>query len=178
MEEFEKRSEAELLVPALAGDEHAFRLLYDRLKTGIFRYAYYMTGSSTVAEEVTQEVFITLLKHGKRYNPSQGDLGAFTFQCEHLGAGRFPIHRSQRLQGRGRKGTVHDQDTGPTAATCSVDSKLRELSRHGEVGPAPANDLDSIENSPRLGGYSTFARAWLSPTMSAPISLPSVPLFL
>ena len=72
-------SEAELLRLALAGDENAFRSLYDRLKTSIFRYAFYMTSSSTTAEEVTQEVFITLLKHGKRYNASEGDLGAFTF---------------------------------------------------------------------------------------------------
>jgi RNA polymerase sigma-70 factor (ECF subfamily) len=84
MEEFEPTSEiqvseAELLRLALAGDENAFRSLYDRLKTSIFRYAFYMTSSSTTAEEVTQEVFITLLKHGKRYNASEGDLGAFTF---------------------------------------------------------------------------------------------------
>jgi RNA polymerase sigma-70 factor (ECF subfamily) len=84
MEEFEPTSEKEepeagLLRLALAGDENAFRSLYDRLKTGIFRYAYFMTSSSTTAEEVTQEVFIALLNHGKRYKASEGDLGAFTF---------------------------------------------------------------------------------------------------
>ena len=75
MEEFEPTSEKEepeagLLRLALAGDENAFRSLYDRLKTGIFRYAYFMTSSSTTAEEVTQEVFTALLNHGKRYKAS------------------------------------------------------------------------------------------------------------
>ncbi|MGA7907824.1 MAG: RNA polymerase sigma factor [Candidatus Sulfotelmatobacter sp.] len=79
MEEDETRCDVELLQRALAGDENSFRLLYDRLKNGIFRYALYMTNSMTAAEEVTQEVFLTLLKRGKRYDASQGDLAAFTF---------------------------------------------------------------------------------------------------
>ena len=56
------RSDAELLRLAAAGEEEAFLFLYGRLKMGIFRYAFYMTSSKVNAEEVTQEVFITLLK--------------------------------------------------------------------------------------------------------------------
>ncbi len=79
MEELEPRYDVELLKLALRGDENSFRALYDRLKQGIFRYALYMTNSIPAAEEITQEVFLTLLKHGRRYDASQGDLGAFTF---------------------------------------------------------------------------------------------------
>ena len=79
MEALEPKSEAELLRLALAGDEDAFRRVYERLKSGIYRYAFFMTNSRTAAEEVTQEVFVTLLKRGKSYDPSQGELGAFTF---------------------------------------------------------------------------------------------------
>jgi hypothetical protein len=60
--ELSTRSDAELLRLAAAGKEQAFLLLYGRLKAGIFRYAFYMTSSKVNAEEVTQEVFITLLK--------------------------------------------------------------------------------------------------------------------
>ena len=73
------QSEAELLKLSMAGDEDAFLLLYERLKLPIFRYAFYMTGSQASAEEVVQEVFISLLKSGDRYKPAQGDLAGFVF---------------------------------------------------------------------------------------------------
>lgn len=75
----EGQSDAELLRLAIAGDEHAFLLLYGRLKTSIFRYAFYMTASKTAAEEIVQEVFIALLKNGDRYKATQGDVSAFVF---------------------------------------------------------------------------------------------------
>jgi DNA-directed RNA polymerase specialized sigma24 family protein len=63
-------SEAELLELAVAGEEQAFLLLYGRLKAGIFRYALYLTSSKVNAEEVTQEVFITLLRESHNYRPA------------------------------------------------------------------------------------------------------------
>ena len=63
MQSAESRSDLELFELAISGDESAFLILYERLKTGIFRYAYYMTGSRFAAEEVTQEVFLTLLQN-------------------------------------------------------------------------------------------------------------------
>ena len=73
------RLNVELLQLALAGDEVAFVVLYNRLKEGIFRYAFYMTNSKSVAEEVTQEVFMALLKEGHKYRADCGDVAAFAF---------------------------------------------------------------------------------------------------
>jgi len=86
-------TDAELLRQAAAGDEAAFRVLYERLKMGVFRYAFYMTNSRTAAEESTQEVFMTLLNKAKSFNASQGDLGAFTF-----GLARNVVRRIERRE--------------------------------------------------------------------------------
>ena len=75
----ESRSDADLLRAALAGDESAFVLLYQKLKDGVFRYAFYMTNSVTAAEEVTQDVFMALLKEGGNHREERGDVGAFVF---------------------------------------------------------------------------------------------------
>ena len=75
----EGRSDAELLKLAIAGDEDAFVALYEKLKNGVFRYAYYMTSSLTAAEEVTQEVFMSLLEKGSTYREERGDVAAFAF---------------------------------------------------------------------------------------------------
>jgi RNA polymerase sigma-70 factor (ECF subfamily) len=79
MRSAESKSDVELFELAVSGDEHAFLALYERLKTAIFRYAYYMTGSKSAAEEVTQEVFLALLQNRARFDPTQGEVGAFVF---------------------------------------------------------------------------------------------------
>lgn len=79
MDNLENRSDVELLDLSLAGNERAFVLLYERLKVAVFRYAFYTTNSWAAAEEVTQEVFMSLLKSGNRYNPTQGDVPGFVF---------------------------------------------------------------------------------------------------
>ena len=86
-------SDADLLQRAMAGDEAAFLALYGKLKAGIFRYAFYMTNSQTAAEEVMQEVFITLLQEGDRYREGRGDMGAFAF-----GIARNFVRRIERRE--------------------------------------------------------------------------------
>lgn len=110
MEEFKAMSETDLLRLALAGNEDAFRLLYDRLKGGIFRYAYYMTNSRAAAEEATQEVFVILLRKGGCYDAAHGDLGAFVF-----GLARNIVRQVERRERAYR--SRHDDVTEDTAAT-------------------------------------------------------------
>jgi len=73
------RFDADLLRRALGGDETAFTALYERLKGGIFRYAFYMTNSRPAAEEVTQDAFMALLENAKQYRAAKGSVAAFAF---------------------------------------------------------------------------------------------------
>jgi RNA polymerase sigma-70 factor, ECF subfamily len=93
VDNFENCSDAVLLRRAFAGEEAAFLALYEKLKDGIFRYAFYMTNSRTAAEEVTQEVFILLLKDGGNYREDRGDVGAFAF-----GIARNFVRRIERRE--------------------------------------------------------------------------------
>ena len=93
IDRLESRSDSELLELSLAGEETAFLVLYGRLKPPIFRYAFYMTNSRTMAEEVTQEVFVLLLREGKRYKKARGDVPAFAF-----GIARNFVRRFQRRE--------------------------------------------------------------------------------
>jgi RNA polymerase sigma-70 factor, ECF subfamily len=94
-ERHETLPDDELLKLSMSGNEEAFLFLYQRLKTGLFRYAFYMKGSQTSAEEVVQEVFVSLLKNGDRYQPAQGDLAGFVF-----GIARNLIRRLKKREGR------------------------------------------------------------------------------
>jgi RNA polymerase sigma-70 factor (ECF subfamily) len=70
-------SDSKLLQSMLAGDEEAFAALYRRWQRGIYRFAFQMCGSQAVAEDVTQEVFMVLIREGYRFDPARGSLNAF-----------------------------------------------------------------------------------------------------
>ncbi len=72
-------SDSELLRLMLAGDEDALALLYRRRQGGIYRFALQMSGSKSIAEDVTQEVFLFLMREGQVFDPSKGALSAFLF---------------------------------------------------------------------------------------------------
>ena len=45
----------------------------------IFRFALHMSGSTTTAEEVTQETFLMLIHQPNRFDPARGEISAFLF---------------------------------------------------------------------------------------------------
>ncbi|MHB8499438.1 MAG: RNA polymerase sigma factor [Candidatus Acidiferrales bacterium] len=68
-----------LLRRAAKGDEEAFALLYRRHQGALYRFALRMTGSAWGAEEIVQDVFMTLIRAPKKYDPTRGSLGALLF---------------------------------------------------------------------------------------------------
>jgi RNA polymerase sigma-70 factor (ECF subfamily) len=62
-----------------AGKETAFRELYTRYQSVLFRFALHMTGSVATAEDITQDVFIQLICKPGSYNASKGPLPAYMF---------------------------------------------------------------------------------------------------
>jgi RNA polymerase sigma-70 factor (ECF subfamily) len=72
-------SDDRLLRRMRAGDEDAFAHLYREKHPAIYRFALHMSGSSTVAEDVTQEVFMALIRQPERFDPRRGNLNGFLF---------------------------------------------------------------------------------------------------
>ena len=72
-------TDAALLEQALTGAEDAFAALYRRRQGGVYRFALQMTGSTAIAEDVTQETFLSLLLHGKRYDEARGTVTSFLY---------------------------------------------------------------------------------------------------
>jgi RNA polymerase sigma-70 factor, ECF subfamily len=68
-----------LLRKAGKGDEDAFVVLYRRHQAALYRYAFRMTSNAWGAEEVVQDVFMTLMKEPKKFDASRGTVGAFLF---------------------------------------------------------------------------------------------------
>lgn len=88
-------SEPELLRLAVSGDEDAFAALYERLKSNVYRFALHMTGSASLAEDVTQDSFITLMEEGDKFDESKGQVLSFL-----LGIARNFVRRAYRSAAR------------------------------------------------------------------------------
>jgi RNA polymerase sigma-70 factor (ECF subfamily) len=72
-------SDENLVRRSADGDEEAFSALYRRRQAGIYRFALNMCGSAAIAEEVTQEVFLALIRDTGRYNPERGSVTGYLF---------------------------------------------------------------------------------------------------
>jgi RNA polymerase sigma-70 factor (ECF subfamily) len=69
----------ELLLRLQSGDEQAFLALYRRRQPAIYRFALHMSGSAAIAEDVTQDVFLALIRDGFGYDPELGSLPAYLY---------------------------------------------------------------------------------------------------
>ncbi|MGD0775686.1 MAG: RNA polymerase sigma factor, partial [Candidatus Solibacter sp.] len=90
-------TDEELLLRTQSGDEEGFLTLYRRRQAGLFRFALHMGGSMAVAEDVTQEVFLALLREDCGYNPERGTLSGYLYGIarklvlRHLERGRADV---------------------------------------------------------------------------------------
>jgi RNA polymerase sigma-70 factor (ECF subfamily) len=79
-EPMSERSETVDLVERLRnGDEAAFLEVYRRWQGPLYRFALRMTGSSSLAEDAVQEVFMALIQRIERYDPARGPLGPYLY---------------------------------------------------------------------------------------------------
>jgi RNA polymerase sigma-70 factor (ECF subfamily) len=68
-----------LLRRAARGDEESFAALYRRHQAALYRFALRMSGNVWAAEEIVQDVFMTLMREPKKYDASRGPVGAYLF---------------------------------------------------------------------------------------------------
>jgi RNA polymerase sigma-70 factor (ECF subfamily) len=74
-----EQTDESLLRRARAGDESAFAALYRRRQAGLYRFALQMSGSESVAEDATQEVFMSLLAAAHGFDAARGSLSSYLY---------------------------------------------------------------------------------------------------
>jgi len=89
MAELTDLRDEQLLRMMQAGDEDAFTALYRRRQGSIYRFVLEMSGSTALAEDVTQEVFMALIRENRGYDPARGSLVAYLLGMARHHALRF-----------------------------------------------------------------------------------------
>ena len=116
-------SDEQLLARILKGDEEAFAALYRRHQRPIYRFALHMTRDQTIAEDVTQEVFLALLENGRSFDPTRGSLLSFLY-----GIARNRV--LQRIQKQWRDEPVDEIEQHASDENVFDDLTRREMVEH------------------------------------------------
>jgi RNA polymerase sigma-70 factor (ECF subfamily) len=126
-------SDLELLNLARGGHEAAFVALYRRRQGRVYRFSMQMGGSRSIAEDVTQEVFLTLMREPGRYNPERGSLEAFLY-------GVARNHVLRRLGADRRYVPINDEDDSG-----EISERVQSADPHSDM--ARAETIESVRRA-------------------------------
>ena len=92
------------------GDTSAFEILFRRYEKLVYRTAYLITGSKEAAEDVLQEVFVSVWRSRHTYDSAKGKLTTWLHritvnQCSRRKAGKASVAISLEEKGIGRPST-------------------------------------------------------------------------
>jgi RNA polymerase sigma-70 factor (ECF subfamily) len=117
------RVDQELYKRLAKGCEEAFSALYERYQGPVFRFAWHMSGNNALAEDVTQEVFMQLIRNPNSYDPAKGPVAGYL----------FGIARNLTRRGMGRtrldEPFVEDGTEENASALVSASDVLADLAR-------------------------------------------------
>ena len=75
----ERTTDELLLQKAVNGDQAAFLELYERYREPIFRFAYRLLGSVEIAEDVTHDCFLSLIRKPENFRPERASLKTYLY---------------------------------------------------------------------------------------------------
>ena len=76
-------TDIELSHGLVSGDSQALDEVYDRYHRAVFSVAFRVTTDRTHAEDVVQEVFVSLWKKPEAYQPARGSMGTWLMSAAH-----------------------------------------------------------------------------------------------
>jgi RNA polymerase sigma-70 factor, ECF subfamily len=134
----EQASDPELLLAAQQGSSDAIAILYRRHSPLIYRFTLRLSRNTAIAEEITQEVFLALLRHPNRYDPQRGNLT--TWLC---GIARRQLWRHLERSQRFVPIDSPDSDAEPFDPPSPDDDPAQHLTR-AEAVAAVRQGLDEL----------------------------------
>lgn len=132
------------LLTAAASDAQAFTVVYRRWQGPLYRYTLHMSGSESLAEDITQEVFVSLAQNGDRFDPSKGRFSSYVFAIA-----RNLVRRRLRREGLYASLVRREErrDAAIDVATMAAGEapSFAEIDVHADPASTPEQVLDRRE---------------------------------
>jgi RNA polymerase sigma-70 factor (ECF subfamily) len=149
------------------GNPRAFELLYDRHGGAAFSLAYRMVGNRVIAEDVSQEAFLSIWRSRKRYQADRGSVRTWVLGIVHHRAidalRRNLVHERRRASAEG----IEERHEAPERERTDVEAARREEARHVReaLGELPDEQCRVIE----LAYFGGFSHGQISEMLETPI---------
>jgi RNA polymerase sigma-70 factor (ECF subfamily) len=127
MLESPSHSDDDLLRLISKGHEPAFVEFYRKHQSSVYRFALHMSGKTESAEEVTQDVFMTVMSVAKQYDPKRGSAVSYLY-----GITRNFVLRCLERE-RPYVAALDDAENGHSGATADEHDLVSELTRNERI---------------------------------------------
>ena len=126
----------ELLPLVASGNVTAFETLYERRQANVYRFALRMSGSASIAEDITHDVFIALMRDAHQFDPTRGAVSTYLY-----GMTRNRVLR--RLERDRNYVAIPEEEDNESAITDE-----RMISRHDPLADLTRNEvIDSVRQA-------------------------------
>jgi RNA polymerase sigma-70 factor (ECF subfamily) len=152
--DLQRLADEDLMTLVERRDPDAFATLYDRHGGAAYSLAYRIVGSAELAEDVTQEAFISVWRSGARFDVTRGSVRSWTLGIVRNRA----IDALRRTAAPSRKLALDDDsilESEPAEERTDAEAIRRETARQvrGAVGKLPAEQSQVIGLA-YFGGFS------------------------
>ena len=147
------------------GDPRAFEVLYDRHSGAGFSLAYRMVGNRTVAEDISQEAFLSIWRSRLRYRPDRGSVRTWVLGIVHHrtidALRRNQVHDRRRASAEG----IEERLEAPELT--DVEVARRDEARHvrSAIDSLPDEQSKVIE----LSYFGGFTHTQIAEMLETPI---------
>lgn len=129
----EEPADTALISAVAAGDASAFAALYRRRRADVYRFAFAMSRSPSIAQDVVQEVFLALLESAARYDAAKGSVRAWL-----LGAARHVVLDRLRAESRwSYEPGAHEEPAVPCTGEEQIFAAQRLARLHAAIVELP-----------------------------------------
>jgi RNA polymerase sigma-70 factor (ECF subfamily) len=109
---------------------------FDDYHKTVYRFAYRLLGKADLAEDITQECFLSVLRHPQRWNPARGDMKTYLFSiARNLARKRYRDDHSDSQVDEDWALSVAEQkpDQEISAAVAEAVAQLPDLQREALI---------------------------------------------
>jgi RNA polymerase sigma-70 factor, ECF subfamily len=164
-EQLRRLADEELMEKVAANDADAFEVVLERHADAAFSLAYRICGRRSLAEDIAQEVFLSLWRSGARYDRARGSVRTWTLGIVHNRAvdalRRSGVHDRRRASDEGIEETLEAPErTDAQALDRAVSSEIR-----GALGELPAEQRRVIE----LAYFGGFTHVEIASMLDTPV---------
>jgi RNA polymerase sigma-70 factor, ECF subfamily len=158
-------ADEDLMQLVAENDANAFAVLYERHTNVAFSLAFRMCGKRTIAEEVTQEAFLSMWRSGARYDRTRGSVRTWVLGIVHNRA--IDVLRRGTLHDRGRVSDegIEERLQAPDRTDLEVGRRDEAREIRQALDELPAEQSHVIE----LAYYGGFTHSEIATMLDTPI---------